>query len=739
MTTPGDPRQILLIEMLHLLGLFLNHARYAKGARATAVMFDQIIQRLKTINKLPGHDGGLILRRIASKARTSAGKQDYHILFGDMAFSGSEASVNNSKTHKNTGHLSAALEQTFGYLVEQGISALFIQLPGDSPERIDQLRLAFNIIARYHHAVENNASITFRYFGRAMTIPLIKDRRGRPDPNLTLVAGLNSLSAMNMRELLKQAEAFSMLSGDSPSELQLFSDYNQVFRVRSLRAQLVRPLVEINNLPWMALNGSDPGSHESKRKNRCCDGQDRPVEENQAAAEKEQVSEVLSPQYLSVYVDQADRQVAEAMEMIFGTEVLGCRSHEMGQYLGAATKLLQTMEADQVDAVPMEKLIDFLYNRLDQLPEGLLDELNPQRQGLKIEEGGKTFLIGMIHPKLLDLLGSIKERVLTQQKLDSVKSLSRELCSDRARYLPECFDIAEDDTPDVLKMLRFCLGSRGRLNRQQFNAHIDQMGAMKNPAFELLWCLVRQAEETERISALLDALQMLSIRLEDPCRAIGFLMTDLFQVSTMEVDRDKNAFILINSMLLRSNGESDRYTDRTPDKVLSSRSVLDAFLLRYVARRLAIHRNRVAAKFRSIRVQLLRFQNDSVASDASSLLDFQLTLSLEREGMVFMALAGGETGREIIRDAFGFYSDIENPLYQAALTSYLPNLIEHIGFVLRAIAIVGGNEDITTLKFIERSAAQWMALDSDSTHIRRVQQMLKLVPAAIRHIQVQAH
>jgi hypothetical protein len=112
---------------------------------------------------------------------------------------------------------------------------------------------------------------------------------------------------------------------------------------------------------------------------------------------------------------------------------------------------------------------------------------------------------------------------------------------------------------------------------------------------------------------------------------------------------------------------------------------------------------------------------------------------MEREGMIFMALAGGETGREIIRDAFGFYSDIENPLYQAALTSYLPNLIEHIGFVLRAIAIVGGNEDITTLKFIERSAAQWMALDSDSTHIRRVQQMLKLVPAAIRHIQVQAH
>ncbi len=739
MKIPGDPRQILLIEMLNLLGLFLNHARHAKGARATAVMFDQIIQRLKTINKLPGHDGGLILRRIASKAKTSPGKPDYHILFGDMAFSGSEASINNSKMHKNTGHLSAALEQTFGCFVEQGISALFIQLPGDSPERIDQLRLAFNIIARYHHAVENNASITFRYFGRAMTIPLIKDRQGRPDPNLTLVAGLNSLSATNMRELLKQAEAFNMLSGDPSSEPQTISDYNQVFRVRSLRAQLVRPLVEVNNLPWVSLDGSAQWDLESKDESRFPFGQDRPIGENHAIAEKVQVSEAISPHYLSVYIDQSDRKAADAMEMIFGTEVLECRSREMGQYLGAATKLLQILEEDQVDAVPMGKLMDFLYHRIDRLPEKLLDALNPQRQGLKIAAGGSTILIGMIHPKLLDLLGSIKERVLIQQKLDSVKFLSRNFYLNSTLFIPECFDIAKDEMPIALKMVGFCLESKGKLNRQQFDVCIDQMGALKNHAFELLWCLLRQTKETESMNPLLDALQMLSTRLEDPCRAMGFLMTDLFQLPTMEVDRGRNAFVLINAMLHRSHGEGDRYTDRTPDKVLSFGSVLDISLLRYVARRLAIHRSRVMAKFRSIRGQLLKYRDGSVASHASSLLNFQLWLSLEREGMIFMALAGGETGREIIRDAFGFYSDIQSRFYQKALSSYLPDLIEHFGFILRTIAIIGGKEDIVTLKFIERSAAQWMALDSDSTHIRRVQQILKLVPTAIRHIQVQAN
>lgn len=250
-----EPGQILLVELLNQLGLFFKHTPGAKGARATAVIFDQIVQRLRTIEKLPGNSGGLIFRRIAGREGIAEDKPDYRILCGSIVFEGSEIIHRLGKNRNSNRHLINALDLAFSCFVEQGIFSLYIEFPGDVPERIDQVRLALNIVARFHYAVENNASITFRYFGRAMAIPLIKDQQGRPDANLTLVAGLNGLTATNMRELMKQAEAFSQLSGKKTTAASNFSSYNLIFDVRSLKTQLIRPLVEVNNLPWMHVEG----------------------------------------------------------------------------------------------------------------------------------------------------------------------------------------------------------------------------------------------------------------------------------------------------------------------------------------------------------------------------------------------------------------------------------------------------------------------------------------------------
>lgn len=246
-----EPGQILLVELLNQLGLFFKHTRGAKGARATAVIFDQIVQRLRTIEKLPGNSGGLIFRRVSGREGIAEDKPDYRILCGSIVFEGSEIIHRLGKNRNTNRHLTNALDLAFGCFVEQEIFSLYIEFPGDVPERIDQLRLVLNIVARFHYAVETNASITFRYFGRAMTIPLIRDLQGRPDANLTLIAGLNGLTATNMRELIKQAEAFSQLSGKKATAVSNFSSYNLIFDVKSLKTQLIRPLVEVNNLPWM--------------------------------------------------------------------------------------------------------------------------------------------------------------------------------------------------------------------------------------------------------------------------------------------------------------------------------------------------------------------------------------------------------------------------------------------------------------------------------------------------------
>ena len=745
----GDPRQILLIEFINLLGLFLKHARHAQGARATAVMFGQIVQRLQTIEKIPGHDGAMILRRVKDRSHRYPDRPDYHIIFADMAFSGAHPFMRNGKIEKNTRHLYNALEQTFGSFAEMGISALYIQLTGNSPERIDQLRLAFNIIARYHHAVENNASITFRYFGRAMTVPLIKDRRGKPDPNLTLVAGLNGLSAINMREIMKQAEAFGQLSGNDSSEIEMYSNFNQLFRVRSLRSQLTRPLVEVNNLPWMDIESVGEGDlslgdqmyvDESVG---AADDKRAFDEESIICGEKERIdanqtsSEETSPPYLSVYMDSSDPKLAKAIETVFGSSVAEFGSRDIGEYLGAATVLLYAIEADRVDDDSFNKVMAFLYNQLDRLPERLLDQLVPQRQGLKIEEEGNTFLVGMIHTKLLDLIRLIKGRLLTQRKISSLKYLDAGTVLENDSPIFKWLGVDEEEIKHVIRVANISLNRNDQTNQSGLNTEMDALGPLKNTLFELLWCILRHQSKADETILLLDALKLLSMRLEDPCGAIGFLMTDLFQIPETEINRNRNAFVLINSMLLKGGGGGIQYTDRTPGEVLSSRKGLDPSTVRYVKNRLGACRYCAVTKFKSIREQLLKSQEGPERSKAFSLLKFQLLLALEREGFIFLALAGGKTGREVIREAIQFYGDIQNILYKTAFRDYLPDLMGHIEILLRAIALIGSRKDMAALKLIEQTTAQWMALDSDPGHIRSVQRMLKWVADAIRNIQVQ--
>lgn len=758
MRRSGDPQQILLIELINLLGLFITHARNAKGARATAVMFDQFVQRLKIIEKMPHHDGVMVVRRIATRSSTFQ-TPDYHILFGGASFSGADILSGNGKIAKRAGHLSNALEQAFDRFAGQGISTLSIQLPGDSPERIDQLRLAFNIIARFSYAVETNASITFRYFGRAMTVPLIKDRRGKPDPNLTLVAGLNGLSAINMRELLKQAEAFGMLSGENDFDTRPVGDYDQVFRARSLRSQLVRPLVEVNNLPWIARDDDGEEAHHVSADPVERLGASGPANaslptpatiekpaDGEASLQPNPVASVdggamtvvdLTPEQVSKVVAPVDPQMAAAIATVFGMEMHDCEPRDVGEYLGAATRLLRVMKT----AVPHERLLErmeaFLYHRIDRLPDRLLDQLVPHHQGLKIEDGKRTFLVGMIHPRLLEQLSLMKEKVLLQRKIAAVAAIDPALSSTDALPALHWFDIDEKEGENAINLIDTCLNRGDDSSPRSLDIEVNTSGPLKNSVFELLWCLYSRTHEAEKAASVLAALHRLSKRLEDPCRGIGFLMTDLFQTPSTNIERNRAAFVLINAMIHGGGGEKGS-VKRTSIENLSQKRGRDPVVVSYIIRRIDACRSCVMAKFELIRMKLKGCFDCSGQPEGACLVTFQSLIALERESIIFLTLIGGETGKAVIRDALVFYSDVQGSAYKGMFHTHLPDMIDLLETILRAIAIVGNRADIATLKFIEQSAAQWMALDSDSEHIRRVQRMMKWIPAAIRHIQIQA-
>lgn len=730
-----EPWRILLIELMNLLGLILTHARHARGARATAVLFEQIVGRLHILDKMPEHDGGMIVRRIMDVSGTLYDRPDYCILFGGLAFHGADTFAQTSRIPEAGPQLATALDQAFTCLHKQGIFAFYLQMPGQSIEKIDQLRLSLNILARFRTAVENNASITFHSFGRALSVPLINDYDGRPDPNLTVLAGLNGLSALNMRELIKQARAFCTLRHQS-DETAPASAYNQIFGIRTLRSQLVQPLVEINNLPWMLDHCANPLKSNPS-------GPNAPIQRSRIPLPLAgSISHALHPSafdlttaYLQIYLDANGTKFKEAIDLLFKCDFAAIDGRDLANYVSRASSVLYALEKSASDdPLPFERFLSFLQGRLETIPEKLLAGLTMQRQAARIQSRGRTLVVGLIHPRLLDLIALVKERMATRRKIDTISDPAFDFRDGDLAVLRDLFEIRSH----VFTKLKECFDEKDRFDRYRFAAHIDTFAHCANEIFEMLWCLLRHSTKAKDRYALIDALPLLIERLHEPRLAIAFLLSDLFQVPLQVEASDRNAFGLATQMLRTCNKERHTPVRRTPEEVLAVRKSLDAGRIAYVAWRMDIDAVRILSKFNAIQQALRRsVLNADATFPQNGSLGVRFLLALEREGLTFISLVGGKTARMVLRNAFAFYGDSKTELYRNPLYApFLNDFISHLRIILRGLIRLGEPQDLDQLKNLEQSAADLMALDADPAFARRVKQTLQWVAPAMRAIQV---
>jgi hypothetical protein len=729
-TPSGDPWRILLIELANLLGLFLTHARHAKGARATAVLFDQMVRRLHFLEKMPGHDGGMIIRRIANASWGPAERPDYFFFFGDQAFRGADA--------RNNSHLVNALDQAFGCFYEHGIFALYLQLPGTSSEKIDRLRLTLNILARFRSAVENNASITFRYFGRAMAVPLIHDVQGRPDPNLTVAAGLNGLSSVNMRKLIKQSMAYLKLSyAEGDAEELASNTYNQIFSVRSLRSQLIQPPAEINNLPWMQDDApvqlKEDGAGLSEKKIIGSEDSGAPPFLDLKLAS---VFE-LSPAYLRIYLNSGQLELDEAIESCFAYDYAIVDPSALAGHISSINLILTALERGAADPLPLERFISYLHECFAGLPDALTICLAVQRRAIKVQIEGRTTLIGMAHPRLLDLVALVKERMTTKHKIAAVRN--RTFSQNRAELMNMSDVFASNDAGlnSIKELLKECFDDCFRFDRRSFESRLDTFAPCANDIFEMLWCILRHVPQASDRFAILEALPMLVNRLQDKKAMLSFLLSDLTQAAQEVEVSDRNAFCLATQMLLNHPHKERKSLRKTPEDVLALQRNLNPEIIEYAAWRMDTDTQSIASKFTAIRDGLHRCGQMPVSAPPNDVQPgFHFLLSLEREGLIFISMVEGKTARLVLRRAFDDYTDLKNEMYQNPFFSpFLFDIISQLRVVLRGMVRLGEPQDLDKLKMLEQSSAQLLALDVDPTFVRRVKQTLQWVATAIRAIQ----
>jgi hypothetical protein len=733
---------ILLGELVHLIGLFLTHSQNAEGVRATAVLFDQMVRQLKLLSKIPGDKSAILIRRDHYKAPVSALDTHYSAFCGDLVVSVSgDASV-----ARQAPHLKSAINRAFQCFSELGIHAFYLRMPSGDPKEIDQLRLAMNIMARFRSAVKEASSIRFRCYGRALTFSVIHDIYGHPDPNLTLTAALNGLSPVNARELIKQAAAFHELNvprGGASEASEPINSYNQIFAVRSLRPQIAKPPIEINNLPWLQVDSVSAPEFcrpdftlEEKR----VDQRPGPAPEQEADPAKtdaepsghsitaEQCKQLMAP-----YIDADDKKHHAGFQALVADDYGALEPLAIGERFILVTRLLFALDKTCQDPMVIECVIDLFQSRLRRVRDAVMSQIIAKRRSLKITADGRNIVVGMVHPRLFDVITLVTEHVVAARRMALIRAIAFDFDPCHFKSLADGFGITDSEALHILKILEGCFNAQGSFVRPIFEGRIDVMAQYENVIFEILWCFLKETPHRQDRLNFLNALQLLMVRLHNPKRATQFLLADICQDPSEVAFTDRNAFCLANILLHQENKELYVDMNRTPEDVLNIKRRINEEVRQYAYWRLDVDRMRIVSKLRTIHRCLLAALNRPAGEPGPFGVPF--LAALEREAVIFLAIAGGHAARRYLRELLDQYGAPDAELYRrAAQTQSLSELMHQLQIVIRAIGRAGTSEDVEGLVAIQDTEEAFCRLVSHPAHALRTKQTLKWIPEAVKMI-----
>jgi hypothetical protein len=743
--------KVLLGEFIHLLGLFWVHSCTARAARATDVLFNQLLQHLNILGKMPGHDGSILLRRAHCRAEATRFDTDFIVLFGNLMINSKQdiSEVQSAAPHRQFAHLKSALERSFHYFAEQDIHSLLLRLPDHSAEKIERLRFSMNVLARYGTAAKDGSAIALRYYGRTVSLPLISDPDGRPDPNLTLMAALNGLSAVNTRELIKQSQAFRQINlektGSSAASHPQSSWYDQIFEVRSLRSQIIKPPVEINNRfcpynecahdksavchPDLAANlDSTPGSARDSIVHNTLPA---PFPGGDQSGDSGPIGIRTA---LGALLDTREPGTAAAIDDIFANDYESLNPMRLGQRLVSFSSLLFRLDKQPQAPTAVDRILEHLQGRLKGVSDQVLANIICQRQGLKIVSPSGAVLVGLVHPRLFDLITLVKEHVIAHQRIAMIKEIAFNVDPCHINTLADGFGVTVAEAHQIVQLLSGCFGTNGSFIRPTFESRVAAMSRHENVIFEILWCFLKQTVSRKDRLDFLNAIQLLMARLNDPKRALQFLLADICQNPSQVDFTDRNAFALANILLHKENKELYVDVNRTPEDVLRIQRPLNQQVRHYAVWRLEADRSRFLAKSRTI-AETARKVLLTAAGDDPGPFEFRFLAALEREALIFAALVQGPTARVVLREALNRYGRAEAAIYRSELTRrFLPQLIPHLQVVVRALGRGGNFEDLARLQELERNTAGFCELDPHPAHGLRVRQMMRWVPEAVKTI-----
>ena len=189
---------------------------------------------------------------ILSKFCTNSGKcpsekTDYIVRFGDFTVDVATVTSVIKRIGIRVKHIEGRLIKSFEAFAAQGLDTIFLKIPDASDESLENLRISMRIISCFKKAVEEDVPIEYVKNARELSLKPVLNESHQPDPNPTMLAALNDLSAQNMQEMIQKVAALMRRPDFAGSGQSLANVYQTIFNIKSLRQRLARPPVELNS------------------------------------------------------------------------------------------------------------------------------------------------------------------------------------------------------------------------------------------------------------------------------------------------------------------------------------------------------------------------------------------------------------------------------------------------------------------------------------------------------------
>jgi hypothetical protein len=710
----NDALITLLVELCHLLGACLRRDKALSVETSESVevaeddtidvplQIDPYTQLSKTLAKLekrPGHDGTVLMRASRLSSQNDSDNQpDFKIFFSDIIINRRAVAAMVRRVGDHMTYLNALILKSFHTLSANKIITLFLRIPEPQSSTFDDLKTSINIIARYQQSLETAESLIFNDGEQDVSMSIMKDERSHPDPNLTLLAGLNGIPVEAMENLVKEVHHWIRVSDTSAGSHRYASVYDAIAGVKNLRGKFRIPPVEMNNIRWFLLDKA----------------------ESKLPKAKAQLAWLIREELDGDVMDQV-----LYLESLYDNDYDLIKARELGLRLKRLSAIIDSVGDRPKKMMIVEEIVTHLQWHMDRIPDDVIRQLAVDKGVLFVHQGNErsAFQIGRVHDLIVRIIEFYTGRLDTRLKMRRVGADDVEFNNRDHEILARDFDLSPLDVREIIQLLKKCFDSSGRFNKSGFESCVSSFARYEEKVFEILWHFLKQPMPREDRIAFLNALQLLFAKMKKPELVLQVLLSDFLE----EPDRvhlyDRNGMMLSNLLLRRYNKELEIDIEITPEEVFLVREGLNREAAAAALMMIDQHSDAFFEKIRTIHRNVINSLDQVVKTNGD--METKYLLSLEREIHIFVSLLGGDIARSVLRSALNEYGNPDSEIFQMnSEVAIFESFLLHLKIILRGLGRAGDASDEWIIAHAADRREELLAISSENRHAVLVDRVL---------------